>query len=106
MQAPRLRHNSPSPCNSWLGRAAAGSGARAPRCFPAMSLPFQPQRGDATTEVSAQVRGKVLHIRLPGGSDDRGGQVYIVLLLRGVALNSEDELLACLRVLPAPLLLH
>src|SRR5262252_9619991 len=72
----------------------------------AISLPLQPQRGDATVKVRGQVWGKVLHIWLPGGSDDRGSKVYIVLLRRRVALNSEDELLTCLRVLQPPLRLH
>ena len=63
------------------------------------NLPIQPQRGGAITVVEAVVGSKVLDIRLPGGGDDRGGQVHIALLLRGVALHGEDELLACLRVL-------
>src|SRR5215831_967917 len=69
-------------------------------------LPIQPYRSDATAKVGAQVRGIVFHIRLPGGRDDLGGQVHIILLLRRVALNVEDELLSRLRVLQLPLFPH
>src|SRR5919202_555755 len=62
------------------------------------SLPVQPQRGGAIAVVEAVVGGKVLHVRLPGGGDRRGVQVHVVLLLRGIALDGVDELLARLQV--------
>jgi hypothetical protein len=61
---------------------------------PGTALPLQPQCGDATAIVKAMLGGKVLHVRLPGARDRDGVQVYIVLLLRDIALNVEDELLA------------
>src|SRR5262247_1753464 len=57
-------------------------------------LSIQPQGGGAITIVKAVVRSKVLHIRLPGGRDGVGVQVHIILLVRDIALNVEDELLA------------
>src|SRR5205823_4832164 len=71
---------------------------------PSLRLALQPQRSGAIAVVEAVVGGRVLHIRLPGGRDRGGVQVHIVLLLRHIALNVEDELLPCLQFLGAPLL--
>src|SRR5262245_47076262 len=87
-------------------------GSRCLSCSPALSptgmvgSPLQPQGRGATAEVGTQVRGIVLLIRLPGGCDDLGRQLYIVLLLCRIALNGEDEFLARLRILQPPLLSH
>ena len=75
-------------------------------CQDHLLLALQPQRRGAIAVVEAVVGGKVLHIRLPGGGDCGGVQVHIVLLLRHIALNVEDELLPCLQFLGAPLLLE
>jgi hypothetical protein len=56
--------------------------------------------------VEGHVRGKVLHVRLPGTGEHVGVGVHIVLLLRRIALDVENELLARLQGLRAPLLLQ
>src|SRR5262245_47459612 len=61
-------------------------------------LSIQPQRGGAIAIVEAVVGSKVLDVRLPGGGDGVGVQVHVVLLVRDIALNVEDELLARLQV--------
>ncbi len=76
-----------------------------PAYEPAVRLPLQPQRRGAIAVVEAVVGGKVLHIRLPGGRDRGGVQVHIVLLLRDIALNVENELLARLQILRSSLFL-
>src|SRR5215470_9726645 len=48
----------------------------------------------------------VLHVGLPRTREHDGHQVHIVLLLRGIALNIEDELLARRQVRDTPLCLH
>src|SRR5262249_11271214 len=104
-----VSRNISSPSTSSIlasGPSAARSKCSCASSVSCMPLPLQPERGGATAKVSREVRGKVVHIRLPGTRHDCGSQVYIVLLLRGVALNVENELLARLRVLHAPLLLH
>src|SRR5262245_55246429 len=73
---------------------------------PGTSLPIQPQRRSTTAVVEGHVRRIVLHVRLPGASDHTTVRVYVVLLLRGIALNVEDELLARLQILGTPLLLE
>src|SRR5204863_8270994 len=69
-------------------------------------LPIQPRLGDTTAVVEGEVVGVVLQIRLPGTGDHHREQIYIVLLLRSIALKVGQELLARLRILGAPLLLR
>src|SRR5207249_10161180 len=66
-------------------------------------LPLQPQRGHPTAVVEGLVGRIVLYIWLPGTSHHGRVRVYIVLLLRHIALKRIDELLAGLQVLGAPL---
>ena len=68
-------------------------------------LPSQPRHGEATAVVEGRVMGIVLHLRLPGAGYDERGQVAIVWLLHGIALNVKAELLTCLWLLQSPLLL-
>src|SRR5215510_9694733 len=70
------------------------------------SLPIQPQRGGAIAIIKREVRGVVLHIRLPGARDTHTIQVYIVLLLCRIALDVKDNLLTRLQVLRAHFLLE
>src|SRR5215831_12277997 len=74
---------------------------------PSLLLAVQPQRRHATAVIEGQVRRVVLHIRLPGTGIRNGDGEYIVLLLRNIALNVKDELLARLQLLgPALFLQH
>src|SRR4029450_11690484 len=67
------------------------------------ALAIEPQSSDPTTVVKGEIGSKVLHIGLPrAGDHDRVG-IHIVLLLRGIALNVEDDVLARLQVLSGPL---
>src|SRR5206468_7845711 len=70
------------------------------------NLPVQPQRRSAIAIIKRKVRGVVLHIWLPGACDTHAIQVHIVLLLRRIALDVEDNLLTCLQVLRAHFLLE
>src|SRR6266508_5924787 len=78
-------------------RALGGLGGH----FGAPHLSIQPQRRGAVAVVEAGVRGVVLHRRLPRSREHRGVQIHVVLLLRGVPLNVEDELPARLQILRA-----
>src|SRR5438552_17965715 len=70
------------------------------------NLPVQPQRRSAIAIIKRKVRGVVLHIWLPGACDTHAIKVHIVLLLRCIALDVEDNLLTCLQVLRAHFLLE
>src|SRR5215831_17699457 len=73
---------------------------------PSLLLAVQPQRRHATTVIEGGVRRVVLHIWLPGtGVRNRDGE-HIVLLLRNIALNVKEELLARLEILSPSLLLQ
>src|SRR5262245_23141292 len=72
---------------------------------PTPTLPIEPQGRRAIAVVETVVGGEVFHIRLPGTGDHVGASVHIVLLLRRTALDVEDDLLARLQVLRAPLFL-
>src|SRR5215475_10711694 len=69
-------------------------------------LAIQPQSGRPTTVVKSEIGGIVLYIRLPRTGDHDRIRVHIVLLFGGIALNVEDDFLAHLQVLGAPLLLE
>src|SRR5712692_7421105 len=70
------------------------------------SIPIEQQGGSTTAVVEGHVRCIVLHVRLPGAGDHTRVRVYVVLLLRRIPLNVEDDFLACLQVLGTPLLLE
>src|SRR5215470_2108713 len=100
---------------TWERRLPACSCSRrdsgAPRALAAhvrtRPLPIQPQSRRAAAVVEGDVRAKILDIRLPGSSGDDGVQIHEVHLLRGIALDVMDDLLACLQLLrPALLFQH
>src|SRR5215510_9884369 len=71
-----------------------------------LPLRLEPERGGAVAVVEARVRGVVLHPWPPGPRKHAGVQVHVELLLGGVALDVEDELIARLEILGAHLLLQ
>src|SRR5206468_10042022 len=83
-------HPSQAPWPAWVPTDA--------RVSPA-SLPVQPQGGGAAAIVPARLGAIVLDIRRPGSGDDPDARVHVVLLLRHIPLDVEDELLPRLQIL-------
>src|SRR6266849_9802389 len=73
-----------------LGGLGLGRGPRRARSVTLM----RPPAASATAVVEAVVRPVVLHIGLPGRDDLLRGVVQIVSVMRGVALDVEDDLAA------------
>src|SRR5688500_9001480 len=69
------------------------------------SLFVEPGDHEAAAVVVADVRAEVLHVRHPGPDRAHRRAVRVVHLLRGVALDLEDQLAALLVVEGAALLL-
>src|SRR5262249_39905380 len=73
---------------------------------PWLFLALKPQCRGTAAVVEGRVGSVVLDIRLPGAGDTYGVKVHVVLLLRNMPLDVEDDLPARLQILRAPLFLE
>src|SRR4030095_15451392 len=67
-------------------------------------LPIEPERRGSIAVVEARARRVILHVRPPRSGESDGVEIDVVLLLRGISLDVEDDLAARFDVTRAHLL--